>query len=79
MVGAMSIFVAVNSSAMAQLNPVLSYVLGKAPFYSVRYGGLVVWREFQGSGFRPKLLHTGKFLFFGAGLAAVALAPAYAR
>ena len=79
MAGAMSIFGAMNSSAIAPVGPVLNYVLGNGAISLGTLWGLVVWQEYQGSGFHPKLLLTGMFLFFGAGLTAVAVAPSYGQ
>jgi glucose uptake protein len=79
MAGGLSGFVAVNSSAAAQLGLPLSFALGQGGLFVGTLWGLLGWREFQGSGTRAKLLLAGMFLCFGAGLTAIAIAPVYAK
>ena len=77
--GGIASFIAVNSSAVGQVGPPVSYALGQGGIVIGTLWGIFGWREFHGSGTRAKLLLIGMFLFFGAGLAVVALAPLYGR
>jgi len=79
MAGTVSNFAVANSSGGAVFGPTGSYTLGQASAFISFLWGWLAWHEFQGAKARVKVLLTGMFLFFAAGLAAIAIAPSYGR
>lgn len=79
MAGAVSIFAVANSSGGAAFGVAGAFTLSSASAFVSAFWGAIAWREFKGSRGRVKLLVTGMFLFFAAGLAAILIAPTYAK
>ena len=76
MAGAVANFAAANSAGGAAFGMSGAFTIGSASAFMSALWGAIAWREFQGSSGRVKLLVTGMFLFFGAGLAAILIASA---
>ena len=77
-IGLLAALVAWAAPPSAQAAPALmTGLIQGVPILAALYG-LLVWREFKGSGQSVKMLLMGMIVLFVAGLAMIALAPVYA-
>jgi glucose uptake protein len=75
MLGAVSNFAA--SASGQHVGPAVSYSIGQGATMVSACWGVFIWREFAGAPGKARVLLVLMFLFFLAGLGAVALAPLY--
>ncbi len=76
-VGTCSNFVAASTPPEVQVGPAISYALGQGATMVSALWGLLVWKEFAGSGPRVKTMLVLMFLLFLAGLGLISIAPLY--
>ncbi|MGD0733658.1 MAG: GRP family sugar transporter [Terracidiphilus sp.] len=76
-VGAVSNFVASVAHLAKPIGPAVSYSIGQGATMISACWGVFVWREFAGAPRSARILLLFMFIFFLAGLSAVALAPLY--
>ena len=77
-VGTLSSFVAASAPRALQVGPAISYALGQGSTMVGAFWGVVVWKEFAGSGILVKRLLILMFVLFVCGLTIVSIAPLYA-
>ncbi len=75
--GAIASFVAASAEGDAMVGPAVSYGLGQGATMISALWGILVWKEFEGSDLRVRLLLTMMFVLFLAGLGLVSIAPLY--
>jgi glucose uptake protein len=76
-VGAVANFVASVAHLAKPIGPAVSYSIGQGATMISACWGIFVWREFAGAPRAARVLLLFMFIFFLAGLSAVALAPLY--
>jgi glucose uptake protein len=76
-VGAVANFIASVAHLARPIGPAVSYSIGQGATMISACWGVFVWREFAGAPRSARLLLLFMFIFFLAGLSAVALAPLY--
>ena len=76
-VGAVANFVASVAHLAKPIGPAVSYSIGQGATMISACWGIFVWREFAGAQRAARVLLLFMFIFFLAGLSAVALAPLY--
>jgi len=76
-VGAVANFIASVAHLARPIGPAVSYSIGQGATMISACWGVFVWREFAGAPKAARLLLLLMFVFFLAGLSAVALAPLY--
>lgn len=77
--GAIANFVAASAPKSVQVGPAVSYALGQGATLVSALWGLLYWKEFAGAEGRVKTLLAVMLLLFIAGLAAISIAPLYAK
>jgi len=76
-VGAVANFIASVAHLAKPIGPAVSYSIGQGATMISAFWGVFIWREFAGAPKAARLLLLFMFIFFLAGLSAVALAPLY--
>jgi glucose uptake protein len=76
-IGAVANFVASVAHLAKPIGPAVSYSIGQGATMISACWGIFVWREFAGAPRAARVLLLFMFIFFLAGLSAVALAPLY--
>jgi glucose uptake protein len=76
-VGAVANFIASVAHLARPIGPAVSYSIGQGATMISAFWGVFIWREFAGAPRVARVLLFFMFVFFLAGLSAVALAPLY--
>jgi glucose uptake protein len=79
MAGTIGYVVAINTPTLTPANMAMDFGVVFAAGLLGALWGLLAWREFRGGAYRVKMLLLGMVVLYGAGVAMMALAPAYGK
>jgi hypothetical protein len=74
--GAVANFLASSAPVEVQISPNVGYAAAQGSALLAALCGLAIWKEYKGWDMRVKLMTFLVFLFYGAGLALILMAPA---